>query len=123
VLLRPPTLALVAAALLPAALPPAAFGACAQTNITSSYISSWDSYGTLNTYSIEESRYLDKFAGKGPYRDRHSAYTDPGRLMLSYNVLGFQIPPLTGPVVSAELRLQIRYWLASAGVRFTNAGR
>src|SRR6266705_2267295 len=82
-----------------------AFGDCSQTSASAFYISSWDSYGILNTVRIEENRYPDRFAGKGPYGDRH----DPGRLMRSYHVFGFEVPLLSGPVASAALRLQIRY--------------
>src|SRR6266498_2765018 len=74
--------------LISVALPPPAFSACQQVSIPVSYISPWDSHGIQNTYRLEESRYPDHFAGKGPYSDRW----DGSKLMLSYNVLMFQIP-------------------------------
>src|SRR6266478_1394991 len=100
------------------AVAPPAFAACQQITIPVTYISSWDSHGFENTVSIDESRYPDHLAGKGPYSDRY----DRSRLMVSYNALEFRIPPLTGVVASAEIRLQVRYLVSLRGTEVYQCG-
>src|SRR5580765_4080212 len=73
--------------------------ACQQISIPISYISSWDSHGFQNRVRYDESFGPDHLAGKGPYSDRFNYGS--GRLMVSYNVLAFQIPQLTGTVATA----------------------
>ena len=97
---------------------PPAFAACQQITIPVTYISSWDSHGFENTVSIDESRYPDHLAGKGPFGDRY----DRSRLMVSYNVLAFQIPLLTGVVANAEIRLQVRYLVSLGGTEIYQCG-
>jgi len=72
------------------AMPVQVFAACQQTSLPSTYITSWDSYGSQNYYYVREGRAPDTVSGKGPFWDRYDPST--GKLRLSYNVLGFQIP-------------------------------
>jgi len=89
-----------------------AFASCDTITVPASGYSSWDSRGIQNTVSIEEHRYPDSLAGKGPSWDPNSP---AGELKLSDNVLAFRVPQVTGTVVAAELRLQIRYLVSLRG--------
>jgi len=113
---------LVLAAVVAAALPPAVLGACPQTNLSAIYISSWSSYGFQNFVRLDEGRAPDTVSGKGPYLDPHDYYSNPAKLMVSYNVLGLQIPQLSAPVVSAELQLQVRYLVSFRGSEVYQCG-
>src|SRR5262245_19757613 len=107
---RPPILAL--AALI---LAPSAWAECQELTVPTFSVTSWDSYGFQNFVRIEESRYPDTLAGKGPYVDRYypNTYYNSYPLMVSDNVLAFDIPQLIGTVVSAELLLRVRYMVSS----------
>lgn len=86
--------------------------ACTQVVIPACHYSSWDAYGNQNRQVIEERRYPMSLVGKGPGLDYRA---NPGGLMVSRNVLGFQIPAITGAVASAELRLQLRFLVSIYG--------
>jgi len=87
------------------------FAACQQISISASYFSSWDTHGYENRVYRDEVRYPDSLVGRGPGSDRRD-YT---KLAVSKNILGFQIPLLTGAVVNAELQLRVRYLISFRG--------
>src|SRR6266850_2383469 len=98
--------------LMPLAWALPAFAECTNFSISAFYLTSWDVHGFMNKVRVEESYRPDTFAGKGPYTE----YSITGELRLSDHYLAFLIPPLNAPIVSAELRLQVRYLNSFRGI-------
>ncbi len=94
------------------AFAPPAFTACEQVLIPAFHFSSWDSHGRQNRVRINETSYPDSLVGWGPNFDW---YFGSESLQVSDNVLAFEVPPFTGTVVSAELRLRLRYLMSFRG--------